>query len=1159
MFTNENQTFSTEKLFRFSFLGSLLLLCLTGLTLLFPTSDEPKRVSAATRIAESETNIAVTTGSEDLKLRLLLNDLNGNFAASEESDKTKFNVTTNNFTGYTLTVSSDNDDGDLINYEKDDHFSSIDAPVSITTFNDASYNNQWGFFPSKYNSEVNTEFLPAPTTEATILDVTNAPNETANDYSIGVGVRAGFEKASGTYTTSFILNVTGNPVTYAILYADNTSDSAVSNLPATQSSVIGETNVTLSSQIPTRTNYTFLNWCLGTATQNGTICNGKTYNPGDEFDLDQTSENAPTLYAIWSPNIAIRVNSGTTKVTLNGHVCNYGEPEAATVGCIVTGLKNGESYLLTGTLEEGHNFSDWNPGSGTIADTHSLTTNFAPGATPTTITPNTTAHTYPISLANTDATTPGSTSTIATRGSREVTHIINPKREYTVAGFAIGNNNSNGATVSSTHTIIADYVFKGWYDNNGTRIITSSNYLEPNTPYTDAFGRWSVGNGAALHAVWGENPVTLPTISKEGWTCGWSTLHTTNTIQYASGYSSFVPTDNTVLHGVCVETGYTITFKTVDANNIEFDGTLYNDNQTVKALPGTYSLRGHYAPRYAFSSWNATAGTISNAEYVDYNLNTYTVTGNATITLTGQYVETELQNLESETCTTTPIPAYDNRDNQVYWIKRLDDGNCWMMDNLNLGAVHLSTNLTSANTNLSSSISASTFNNWRKNTGTNSFTSPDYIPVTSEKSSSHTDIDNVSGTLYGTLYNYCAASAGTICTDSRTNDPTSDLCPKGWRMAKGGEYTDPKNEFGILYANPSYNTYAKMRAPVSENGAAFALAGDFGKNWFGNQNSYSQYWTGTTGSYGFTAYHLFINGNSITVGAQNLSVGRTGSGSIRCIRKKTDISTITYLQDMTPKIVAETTIGTKATLKDKRDNEEYLVGKLEDGGIWMLENLRTDPVALSLDTLKGETNAPDEALTYLKHGGGDSYNKYSINAVQYGVPDNHGTGNLNHYNQAYIIATEKNTTGEINYGEGPHKIGILYNHCAATAGAYCPDLPDSAYSHNLGYDICPKGWEMPVASYYGDQGPNDYTRLLNTYKSLDNGSGSSLKSTLNLVLFDVTTLEFQTTTRNVAELWSHTSNGNHFIRVLRADDSSIDIDGNGIRQWGASVRCAAKR
>ena len=38
-----------------------------------------------------------------------------------------------------------------------------------------------------------------------------------------------------------------------------------------------------------------------------------------------------------------------------------------------------------------------------------------------------------------------------------------------------------------------------------------------------------------------------------------------------------------------------------------------------------------------------------------------------------------------------------------------------------------------------------------------------------------------SNTSYGGYYNYCAASAGTVCSQTKM-DATQDICPKGWRL-----------------------------------------------------------------------------------------------------------------------------------------------------------------------------------------------------------------------------------------------------------------------------------------------------------------------------------------------------------------------------------------
>jgi len=291
----------------------------------------------------------------------------------------------------------------------------------------------------------------------------------------------------------------------------------------------------------------------------------------------------------------------------------------------------------------------------------------------------------------------------------------------------------------------------------------------------------------------------------------------------------------------------TITFHTSNAAGIKFDGRTYTDGQSAKVSNGVHQIEGIYDSRQAFQSWNASTGAITNANYVDYNLNTYEVTQDATITLTGRTTNLALQDVTDATCSTAPAPAYDNRDGQTYWIKKLDDGRCWMMDNLNLGAITLTTDLTSANTNVADTVSADTFNSWKQVAGEvqSSYTEGQFIPVTPSNSASGSDVDSTSGTKFGTLYNYCAASAGTMCVGYSFTDATGDICPKGWHMPTVGETGDAS----VLYNNESYNTNAKMRAPVSENGAAFAIAGSFYNSMFSFQdNNQGVYWSSTGSS-----------------------------------------------------------------------------------------------------------------------------------------------------------------------------------------------------------------------------------------------------------------------------------------------------------------------
>lgn len=73
-----------------------------------------------------------------------------------------------------------------------------------------------------------------------------------------------------------------------------------SSIPSAQTKTYG-TNLTLSSTVPTRTNYEFYHW--NTASNNG----GTSYSPGGTYALN----TAATLYAIWNPVISYDANGGS--------------------------------------------------------------------------------------------------------------------------------------------------------------------------------------------------------------------------------------------------------------------------------------------------------------------------------------------------------------------------------------------------------------------------------------------------------------------------------------------------------------------------------------------------------------------------------------------------------------------------------------------------------------------------------------------------------------------------------------------------------------------------------------------------------------------------------------------------------------------------------
>ena len=149
------------------------------------------------------------------------------------------------------------------------------------------------------------------------------------------------------------------------------------------------------------------------------------------------------------------------------------------------------------------------------------------------------------------------------------------------------------------------------------------------------------------------------------------------------------------------------------------------------------------------------------------------------------------------------ITLTDTRNNQDYNVRKLADGNCWMINNLKLGSLAESIELTPQDTNITQNWTLPQIDN------TSSF---DYeIP---HVYSYWDDVDggndltmgnNIStDDFYGYYYNWCAATAGdtapggsNTCTgyDTMPDDATGDICPANWRLPTGG----PSGEFYNLY------------------------------------------------------------------------------------------------------------------------------------------------------------------------------------------------------------------------------------------------------------------------------------------------------------------------------------------------------------------------
>lgn len=381
-----------------------------------------------------------------------------------------------------------------------------------------------------------------------------------------------------------------------------------------------------------------------------------------------------------------------------------------------------------------------------------------------------------------------------------------------------------------------------------------------------------------------------------------------------------------------------------------------------------------------------------------------------------------MQNMNPTECTETPMVIADQRDGIPYTVRRLADGNCWMVENLRFTGTELS----SATSNVAAQYTDA--NPYLIN-GNGEWEELDGNAASYVKGQIHVGIDN--NNKPAVWYNYVAASAGTV-TSGVTSEAKYSVCPSGWRLPNYSEQT------GIL-------SYVDQYSPNAGGGYFAGVLLYVG-------NGY--YWSSTLGTeHTGWRYRLIYNINSNTLRVQEDVPGH--GFSIRCILDTKTITDATNLQDVTPAMSRNTTIGTTADLIDVRDGQTYKVAKLADGRLWMLDNLRLGATTLTQSLSTTNTNMSA--------------------SVGFTLPTSVTSGFLT-YTTPLINTNYANTVATTTYGIGSNKMGTYYNYCAATAGTYC--MAEGAGFINAEYDVCPAGWRMPTSGPSGE-----YQTLYTSYSS----------------------------------------------------------------------------
>ena len=305
------------------------------------------------------------------------------------------------------------------------------------------------------------------------------------------------------------------------------------------------------------------------------------------------------------------------------------------------------------------------------------------------------------------------------------------------------------------------------------------------------------------------------------------------------------------------------TLTTTELDNLNNNTWGYNlsteastgDTTTYSTIPTSSTTPVQTKDTSTTNSANDTY-TLSLGAKVDTTIPSGTYTNSLTIAIVAEPAAisdltgvTYMQDVTAEICASTAegtkATLTDRRDSNTYTVAKIN-GNCWMTQNLRLSSTTErgdSRVLTSADSNVT--------RNW-------SFPTTQLDGMSNTYTEARSTIS--SNTSYGGYYNYCAASAGTVCNNTTKQDATQDICPKGWRLPTSSEI-DGIN--GISYVS----AFSPVLSGAYDNGSLHST---------GSRG----YWWPATAYDSNYQYNLVYNGGSLNTNSSHKNIGL----SVRCVR-----------------------------------------------------------------------------------------------------------------------------------------------------------------------------------------------------------------------------------------------------------------------------------
>ena len=330
------------------------------------------------------------------------------------------------------------------------------------------------------------------------------------------------------------------------------------------------------------------------------------------------------------------------------------------------------------------------------------------------------------------------------------------------------------------------------------------------------------------------------------------------------------------------------------------DGFVDEDNPVVAAYIGTGRACDSFVV-VSNTQITCTAGPNGGGSSVAGEQTVYVVHQNGAVSTNHDvkvtYYDTDYPTTSdlATTCTTTKTIARDERDSQLYYVRQLADGKCWLVDNLRYNGGTLSqVSGKYLTTSGSASATDGTLNDVAK-----------YVdPGTLSYCMNDTNMPSETVTRCGFLYNWYAANAGSV--DSSTNvsgvNAQGSICPDGFRLPSsyagtgGPTYDTDLLDFFIedYSRRVTYSLTADFPIANASMFAGYAVEGltsDIGQNWYSNwapdgafSSVYAGTWTNNFANTGNNAYYWssttatkVLNGVTQRYRALPLEVQRTKS------------------------------------------------------------------------------------------------------------------------------------------------------------------------------------------------------------------------------------------------------------------------------------------